>query len=66
MQSTLLIEGRMFGRNRALFPDWSLPVPPEWGSPGAPLTLRDLITRIVREEVRAFQERRSERRFPLP
>ena len=60
---TLLIEGRLFGRSRALFPDWSLPVPPEWASPCAPLTLRGLITRIVREEVRAFQERRSERRF---
>lgn len=63
MPSTLLIEGRLFGRNRELFPDWSLPVPPEWASPDAPVTLRDLITRIVREQVQAFEERRAERRF---
>ena len=36
MQSTLLIEGRMFGRNRALFPDWSMPAPPEWEAPIPP------------------------------
>ena len=63
MPSTLLIEGRHFGRPRPLFPDWSLPVPPEWAAEGTSLTLRDLLTRIVREEVRAFRERRSERRF---
>jgi hypothetical protein len=63
MSSTLLIEGRRFGQNRPLFPDWSLAIPPEWASPDSSLRLRDLITRIVREEVRAFQERRSERRF---
>jgi hypothetical protein len=63
MQSTLLIEGRMFGRNRSLFPDWSMPAPPEWLTPGSPLTLRDLISGIVREEVKSFQERREQRRL---
>ena len=59
----LRIEGRQFGRSRALFPDWSFPLPPEWTAPGTSLTLREMVTRIVREEVAAFQERRSERRF---
>ncbi len=59
----LTIEGQQFGRGRALFPDFSFPLPPEWVAPGASVTLRDLITRIVREEVHNFQQRRSERRF---
>lgn len=59
--TTLLIEGQLFGRNRSLFPDLSLPVPPSWHE--APLTLRDLVTEVVREQVKAFQERRADRRF---
>ncbi len=59
--TTLVIEGQLFGRNRSLFPDLSLPVPPQWQD--APLTLRDLVTEIVLEQVRAFQERRADRRF---
>ena len=59
----LTIEGQQFGRGRALFPDFSFPLPPEWTAPGASVTLRDLIARIVREEVQNFQQRRSERRF---
>src|SRR4051812_4023226 len=61
MQSTLLIEGKTFGRRQALFPDWSLALPPEVS--GQTLPLRDLISRIVLEQVQAFQERRAERRF---
>lgn len=59
----LTIEGQQFGRGRALFPDFSFPLPPEWTAPSASVTLRDLIVRIVCEEVRSFQQRRSERRF---
>ena len=60
--TTLVIDGQLFGRNRALFPDVSLPVPAEWQA-DAPLTLRDLIAGIVREQVKAFGERRADRRF---
>ena len=60
--TTLVIEGQLFGRSRSLFPDLSLPVPPQWQN-DAPLTLRDLITEIVREQVKAFGERRADRRF---
>jgi len=61
--TTLVIEGQLFGRNRSLFPDLSLPVPPEWQTAEAPLTLRDLIREIVQEQVKAFGERRADRRF---
>ncbi len=60
---TLTIEGQQFGRGRALFPDFSFPLPPEWTAPGASLTLRDLIVLIVQQEVHNFQQRRSERCF---
>ncbi len=56
--TTLVVEGQLFGRNRSLFPDLSLPVPPEWQT-DAPLTLRDLITGIVVEQGRT-------RRTPSP
>ena len=61
--TTLVIEGQLFGRSRSLFPDLSLPVPPKWQTADAPLTLRDLITEIVLEQVKAFGERRADRRF---
>ena len=62
MQDTITIEGKQFGRGRALFPAWQMPLPPtEERSSGGRLTLRDLITRIVREEVTAFRERQERR-----
>ncbi len=63
MPTTLTIEGQLFGRGRALFPDLSRPAPPEWDTRDTPLTLRDLISEIVREQVTAFRERREDRRF---
>ena len=62
MQSTITIEGKQFGRGRALFPAWQMPLPPEdERSGGGRMTLRDLITRIVHEEVAAFRERQERR-----
>ena len=63
MQAEITIEARALGRKKPLFPTWSIPlatIPQE--SPTA-LVLRDLITRVVLEEVRAFQERQAERRL---
>lgn len=61
----MLISGKAIGRRKPLFADWSIPIPPEWseyeGSGG--LTLRDLVTRIVREEVIAFSKRQHDRRL---
>jgi hypothetical protein len=58
--STLEISGKAIGSKRPLFADWSLPFPPEWEGEGG-LTLRDLIGRVVRQEVQAFRERQHER-----
>ena len=54
--NTITIEGKQVGRSRALFPAWRMPSPPE-----SDLTLRELIARIVREEIAAFRERQERR-----
>jgi hypothetical protein len=54
--NTITIEGKQIGRSRALFPAWQMPSPTENG-----LTLRDLITRVVGEEIAAFRERQERR-----
>jgi hypothetical protein len=60
----LTIDGRVLGGKKPLFADWSMPLPPDLGEGegGEPLTLRKLITHIVREEVSAFRERQQERK----
>jgi predicted polyphosphate/ATP-dependent NAD kinase len=60
MPATITIEGKVAGRRRPLFDDWAVPLP-EDAEQG--LTLRDLIARVVRAEVAAFQERRERRRL---
>jgi hypothetical protein len=62
MQTTITIEGKVFGQKRPLFEDWFLPLPPEADGEGDRLTLRGLLTRIVLEEVNAFRERQEQRR----
>ena len=58
----LTIHGKALGRKKPLFADWSIPFPPDLGDGGS-LTLRDLIGRVVRAEVEAFQKRQQERRL---
>jgi hypothetical protein len=58
----LTIEARVLGRKKPLFSDWSIPLPPAESGGGEPWTLRKLITRIVLEEVAAFQQRQEERK----
>lgn len=63
----LTIEGLALGMKRRarLFEDFSVPVPPpdpEQKDDGG-MTLRQLIERIVRHEVAAFNERQSARQF---
>ncbi len=57
------IEGKQFGRGRALFPTWQMAAPAEWiGEDGvARPTLREFLAHVVRGEVAAFQERQKER-----
>jgi hypothetical protein len=51
------------GRRKPLVPDWQVPWPPDEHGDGEPLTLRQLITRVVLQEVEAFGRRQEERRF---
>jgi hypothetical protein len=59
----LTIDAKVLGRKKPLFRDWSIPLPPIAGDGGDPWTLRKLITRIVLEEVTAFQHRQEERKL---
>ena len=59
----ILVSGRALGSRRPLFADWSIPLPPDDFGGGAGLTLRDLISRIVRAEVEAFTTRQEARRL---
>jgi hypothetical protein len=61
MDSTFRVEGKMLGGRRPLFPKFSVACPAGWQEGG--ITLRDLITAVVRHEVAAFCERQEERRF---
>ena len=58
----LTIEGEILGSKRRLFDNFSFELPP--GSDGdSGFTLRDLLDRIVREQVAAFDERQKNRQF---
>ena len=57
----LTISAKALGRKKPLFADWSVPLPPELHDGG--VSLRDVITRIVRQEVAAFRNRQSQRQF---
>lgn len=60
----MIISGKAIGRKKPLFADWSAPLPPDWDDNGDDKpTLRDVIERIVREEVRAFQQRQHDRQI---
>jgi hypothetical protein len=56
------VEARAAAARRALIPQWQLPVD-EIAPGGSPLTLRELIERMVRREVAAFRGRQSERQL---
>lgn len=59
----LTLSARALGRRKPLVPDWQVPWPPEEDGGGEPLTLRELITKIVLEEVEAFQKRQEQRKL---
>ena len=61
--SVLTISARVMGKRQPLVPDWQVPWPPEEHDSGEPVTLRQLIARIVRQEVAAFQGRQADRRM---
>ena len=60
----MLIETRILGKRARALDRWSVPPPPLLGGDGdGGLTLRELITRVVRAEVRAFERREQARRL---
>lgn len=63
MTATITIEGKIIGRKNPVLADWLFALPAEWESPTERILLRDLITRIVHEEVAAFKERQAEQRL---
>jgi hypothetical protein len=60
-QGMLTIEARAAGRRRSIVPDWQIPIDDVAPPSGSPLTLRDLIERVVRGEVAQFRERQRDR-----
>jgi len=59
----MLIETRMLGRKAKPLDGWSVPLPPGQGGSDGGLTLRELISRIVRAEVASFERREQARQF---
>lgn len=58
----MLITGKTLGSKKRLFDDFSVPIPPSDDGDGG-LTLGQLIERIVRVEVKNFQQRQHDRQF---
>lgn len=56
------VQGKVLGKRKPLFADWSLPLPPEWRDEGG-LTLRDVISKTVREQVADFRKRQQDNQF---
>ena len=58
----LKVTGKSLGSRRKLFADFSIPIQPQWlGDDG--VTLRDLITATVTEQVAAYEKRQADRQF---
>lgn len=60
----MFVETRLLGKRTRPLDDWSIPLPP--GSEphdGGGLTLRELIARVVRHEVKTFAQRDKSRRL---
>lgn len=55
----LTIQGKVLGRKRPLFSDWSFEPPLAWSGEGG-VTLRMLIEKIVRQQVAEFQSRQAD------
>lgn len=59
MATTLTVSGKVIGKTQPIFTDWQLPLPEIEGA----LTLRNLLTQIVRAEVAGFEARQRQRRL---
>jgi hypothetical protein len=63
LKRDMVIEIRQAGRRSRPLDGWSIPTEPLVGDGDGGLTLRDLIARIVRGEVSAFERREQGRRL---
>jgi hypothetical protein len=66
MSANLIIEAKVLGQKKPLFNNWVVALPPGPSQPPMGedrMRLRDLITKVVQEEVSAFQQRQAERRL---
>lgn len=63
MSGTITVEAKVLGQKKPVFSDWSIPIPPAATNSSGRLTLRDLITWTVGEEIAAFRERQERRRL---
>jgi hypothetical protein len=61
MSTKLTISGKVMGKTRPTFTDWELTLPQDIEL--ANVSLRSLLTHIVRAEVSAFETRQSQRRL---
>jgi hypothetical protein len=60
----MFVETRVLGKKARPLDGWSIATPPDdSGDGGGPITLRELITRVVRSEVSAFEKRERARRL---
>ena len=60
----MIISTRQLGKKKPPTSDWDYTPPEEWLGPGdGGLTLRELLTRIVQDEVAAYNQRKKEERL---
>lgn len=59
----ITLNAKNFGTKKRIVPPRSIPVPDMMENQGKPLTLRDLITHIVKYEVKAFQDRQEDNKM---
>lgn len=59
---TFTLNVRSVGKRKPLLADWAVPFPPEFLNSNT-VTLRDLISRVVRNEVEAYNSRQRQNQF---
>jgi hypothetical protein len=61
--STLTISGKVLGKSQNLFTSWEMALPDVRVGESRSIVLAELLTEIVRAEIRAFRDRQSQRRL---
>jgi hypothetical protein len=61
--TSVQIEARIVGRRKPIIPPWRLPIPEGWQNDVEPICLRDLIIRVVTNEVESFNLCQEQNQF---